>query len=198
MTARTAGLDQSHYAHSPFPQRRRWVLPGEARVAVTVFLYLERFEAEPPPDALFDRRYKTSMANHPPYNRAHSMFEYGNRVGIFRILELLDRHGLSSRPRRHRARCQHAGNGKQETERGTRGRRSKDDEASEPDRAQGTAHLGQHQPDQGKDKTYDCDKRQQTRVLIALPAVPVAHPSSRKASEHDPTSSCTLNEYNHR
>jgi allantoinase len=88
------GLDQDIYAHWPLPGRKPWQVGGGARVAFVIYLYFERFEAMPPPDAVFDRRYIQGFARYAPYLRANAAFEYGNRVGIFRGLDLLDRHGL--------------------------------------------------------------------------------------------------------
>lgn len=87
-------LDQDVYAHWPGPGRARWRPHGDARIALVIYLYLERFEAQPLNDAVFDRRFFQGFARRPPYHRLNAMFEYGNRVGIFRILDLLDKHGL--------------------------------------------------------------------------------------------------------
>src|SRR5690606_13904611 len=74
--------------------RKPWKPKGDARIAFVIYLYLERFEATPPADAIFDRRHAQGMARKAPFLRANAAFEYGNRVGIFRILDLLDQHGL--------------------------------------------------------------------------------------------------------
>jgi allantoinase len=87
-------LDQDIYPHWPLPGRKPWKPHGEARIAFVIYLYFEQFEAMPPQDAIFDRRYMQGFARHPPHLRANAAFEYGNRVGIFRVLDLLDRHGL--------------------------------------------------------------------------------------------------------
>ncbi|AJE47857.1 polysaccharide deacetylase family protein [Celeribacter indicus] len=89
-------LDQDLYTHVGFEGRPPWQPRGAARVAVLIYLYLERFEAEPPEGALFDRRYATFLGGVAPYHRANAFFEYGNRVGIFRVLEVLDRLGLKA------------------------------------------------------------------------------------------------------
>jgi peptidoglycan/xylan/chitin deacetylase (PgdA/CDA1 family) len=87
-------LDHGLYGHWSGKDRAPWKPLGETRVLFVIYLYLEQFEAVPPPDAIFDRRYRDGFARHAPHHRLNAAFEYGNRVGIFRILDLLDRHGL--------------------------------------------------------------------------------------------------------
>jgi peptidoglycan/xylan/chitin deacetylase (PgdA/CDA1 family) len=87
-------LDQGIYRHWSLPDREPWKPKGDTRIAFVIYLYLERFEATPPSDAIFDRRHTQGMARFEPYHRAHAAFEYGNRVGIFRVLDLLDAYGL--------------------------------------------------------------------------------------------------------
>lgn len=87
-------LDQGIYPHWSLLDRKPWRPMGDTRIAFVIYLYLERFEAMPPKDAVFDSRHRHGMARYAPYHRAHAAFEYGNRVGVFRILDLLDRHGL--------------------------------------------------------------------------------------------------------
>jgi allantoinase len=94
MTIRRQGIDHDLYWHSPKPSRPPWRLPGGARVAFCVFIYLECFELDPPDGVHRDPRFSATMGNLYPNVRSHTLFEYGNRVGIFRLLRTLDRHGL--------------------------------------------------------------------------------------------------------
>lgn len=94
MTARTPGPDHGHYRHAPLPGRAAPPWPGGARIALVVFLYLEHWELLPPDGAVRDPRLNDSAGAFVPDYRNHSWREYGNRVGMFRILDLLDRHGL--------------------------------------------------------------------------------------------------------
>jgi hypothetical protein len=94
VTVRRPGLDHELYGHSPRPSRQPWRLPGGARVALCVFLYLECFEIDAPATAHRDPRFHGTMGDLYPNTRAHTLFEYGNRVGVFRVLDALDRHGL--------------------------------------------------------------------------------------------------------
>ena len=94
MTERRPGPDHSLYAHAPFPQRAPLRWPGNARVALCVFLYLEYWEVDPPQDAVYDRRHDGPLGGIFPNYKVHSQYEYGNRVGIFRLLRVLDHYRL--------------------------------------------------------------------------------------------------------
>jgi allantoinase len=94
MTHRSPGMDHEHYPYAPLPKRAPIVWPGGARLAYTVFLYLEYWEVDPPKDAVTDPRMKDSVAPFYPDYRTSTRMEYGNRVGIFRLFDLLDRHAL--------------------------------------------------------------------------------------------------------
>jgi peptidoglycan/xylan/chitin deacetylase (PgdA/CDA1 family) len=93
MTTRAPGMDHELYPFSALPSRPvlRW--PGGARLAVSVVLYLEHWEMTPPGSSLRDPRFKDPFGDFAPDYRTYSMREYGNRVGIFRIFEALDRIG---------------------------------------------------------------------------------------------------------
>lgn len=88
-------MDNPYYDWSPLPMRPPLRFPEEARVALCVIVSLEQAEWLPPPDALTP----PSLVRFGPYPRVldvHevSAHEYGNRVGIFRVLNALDDHGL--------------------------------------------------------------------------------------------------------
>lgn len=94
MTERRAGPDHSLYAHSPRPGRTPLRWPSDARIALVVFLYFEYWELDPPNVAIYDKRHDGAIGGLFPNYKVHSQFEYGNRVGIVRVLDLLDRHKL--------------------------------------------------------------------------------------------------------
>jgi len=94
MTIRRSGPDHALYAHSPLPQRAPLRWPNGARIAFVVFLYLEYWELDPPNGVVYDRRHDGPLGGLFPNYKVHSQYEYGNRVGVFRILDLLDRHAL--------------------------------------------------------------------------------------------------------
>jgi allantoinase len=92
MTERRAGPDHALYAHAPFPDRPQLAWPGGARLALCVFLYVEHWELDPPKGAIYDQRHDGPLGGSYPNYKVHTQFEYGNRVGIFRILDALERH----------------------------------------------------------------------------------------------------------
>lgn len=94
MTERRAGPDHALYAHAPLPRRAPLRWPGGARIAFCAFLYFEHWELDPRRDAVYDRRHDGPLGGIDPNYKVHSQFEYGNRVGIFRVLDALGRHRL--------------------------------------------------------------------------------------------------------
>jgi len=95
-------MDHSFYPWSPVVSRPvlRW--PDGARVALAVIVNLEHWDWDVPkgtpvavspmggPDPIW-----TGNAVQLPDIGGYGNHEYGNRVGIFRILEVLDRHGIT-------------------------------------------------------------------------------------------------------
>ncbi len=84
-------MDHAHYPYLPTPARARVAWPNDARLAACVVLYAEDWELAPPPDARRDPRFDDAAGYFAPDYRTHSWREYGNRIGIFRVLELLGR-----------------------------------------------------------------------------------------------------------
>lgn len=87
-------MDHPHYAYSALPTRPRLVWPGGARIAAFVVLYLEHWELAPPADALRDPRFVGEYGSFFPDFRTWTQREYGNRIGIFRVLDALDGAGM--------------------------------------------------------------------------------------------------------
>ena len=96
MNAPKGYIDNPFYSHSPVPGRKNFRLPEDARIAVCVFLYLEYYELDPPETAVRDPRFSDGPGYYFPDYRSYSLREYGNRVGIFRILKLLDQYGVKA------------------------------------------------------------------------------------------------------
>ena len=94
MSTRAPGMDHTLYPFSAMPDRPALHWPGGARLAVTVFLYLEHWELLPPDDAVRDPRFRDAHGAFTPDYRSYTWREYGNRVGIFRLLDALDASGL--------------------------------------------------------------------------------------------------------
>jgi peptidoglycan/xylan/chitin deacetylase (PgdA/CDA1 family) len=84
------------YEHGAPAARVPWRLPSPHRIALCVFLYFECFEIDAPANAYRDPRFNGNLGDLYPNYRANSVFEYGNRVGVFRVLQALDRFGLTA------------------------------------------------------------------------------------------------------
>jgi allantoinase len=88
---RRYGMDHERYDWSMLPTRKPVVWPGGARVALWVVPALEWFPLNmkgvpfKPPGAM--------MTAYPDL-RHYTLRDYGNRVGIFRVMKALDRHGI--------------------------------------------------------------------------------------------------------
>jgi peptidoglycan/xylan/chitin deacetylase (PgdA/CDA1 family) len=94
MTDRRAGPDHALYRHSPLPGRAPLRWPDGALVALVVFLYFEAWEIDPPKGAIYDKRHDGAIGGLFPNYKTYAQYEYGNRIGIVRVLDLLDRHKL--------------------------------------------------------------------------------------------------------
>ena len=88
------GMDHDHYPFSALPTRPVLPWPGEARLAAFVLLYLEHWELQAPVSACRDPRFVGEFGSFDPDYRSWTQREYGNRVGIFRVLDLLDAAGI--------------------------------------------------------------------------------------------------------
>jgi peptidoglycan/xylan/chitin deacetylase (PgdA/CDA1 family) len=89
MAIHPSGMDHLLYGYSSLPGRPRLEWPERARLAVCLNLYFETFSYEPRPGTIRDPRWRDRFQHD---CRMYTWYEYGNRVGIFRILDLLDRH----------------------------------------------------------------------------------------------------------
>lgn len=94
MAKRGPGMDHEIYPYAPMPRRSPLRWPDGARVAFWVLLHLEYWELAPPADAVSDSRFKGEFGNFSPDYRTWSTREYGNRIGIYRLLDLLGRYGI--------------------------------------------------------------------------------------------------------
>ena len=93
---RRFGMDQEHYDWSPLVNRGVLHWPDNGRVALCVIVNLEHFQWTQP-----EGSYTAGLAGgsgirpFPDYPR-FSHREYGHRVGIFRVLDVLERHGIKA------------------------------------------------------------------------------------------------------
>jgi len=86
---RKVGQDHGYYDWSPITRRRPLKWPNGERVALVVIVNLEHWDWELPPDVpgAPPGPFRPPLAE-------YSQHEYGNRVGVFRILKILDEHGI--------------------------------------------------------------------------------------------------------
>ena len=89
-----AGYDHEHFAWQPAPERAAIDWPNGAQTAVMALLYFEYMEIDPPKDAVSDARFAGALGSYFPDYQNYSRREFGNRVGIFRVLDILERHGI--------------------------------------------------------------------------------------------------------
>jgi allantoinase len=96
--SRQVGMDHDYYAWSPISRRPRLAWPNDAKVAFFVVVNVEHFEVEPAlgtqfpsdfPGGLHHRRPVPDLVN-------HSIREYGNRIGVFRVMAALDKYGVKA------------------------------------------------------------------------------------------------------
>jgi allantoinase len=92
---RRPGMDQAHHAFRTLTHAPRFDWPDGARIALTVTLVLDYWELDPPKDANRDPRIVSPLGNFFPDWLTWSQREYGARVGIFRVLDVLDRFGVT-------------------------------------------------------------------------------------------------------
>ncbi len=89
---RLPGMDHDLYAYRTADEGPRFAWPDGARIALTVTLMLEYRELDAPAER--DRRIVSPLGDFRPDWLTWSQHAYGNRVGVFRVLEMLDRFGL--------------------------------------------------------------------------------------------------------
>jgi allantoinase len=87
-------MDHPHYRYSALPARASLAWPGGARVAAFAVVYLEHWELAPPADSLRDPRFVGEFGSYFPDYRSWTQREYGNRIGIFRVLDELAAAGI--------------------------------------------------------------------------------------------------------
>ena len=84
------GPDHAIHPYSPQPERADFLWPGGKRVAAYILLHIEHTEIVPPEEAHRDPRFRGAFFTGTPDWHGYSYRDYGNRIGAWRILELLD------------------------------------------------------------------------------------------------------------
>ena len=90
---RRHGMDQDRYGFSMLAERApvRW--PGDKPLALWINLSLEHFPLNPKGEGF---KPHGSMTMPYPDLRHYTLRDYGNRVGVFRVLQALERAGLAA------------------------------------------------------------------------------------------------------
>ncbi len=79
----------------PIVARKPVAWPNGARLAFGIVVSIEQYEMAQSPGAFIPATLPGGMGRGPyPDFRSYSLREYGNRIGVFRVMETLDRHGL--------------------------------------------------------------------------------------------------------
>ena len=93
---RRFGMDHEHYDWSPLVNRGVLKWPDNARVALCVIVNLEHVQWSPP-EGSHSTKLAGGLAPRPfPDYSLFSHREYGHRVGIFRVLDALEQHGIKA------------------------------------------------------------------------------------------------------
>ena len=91
---RAPGMDHAHYPFRALPDAPVFAWPDGARIAFTVTIMLDHWELDAPKDESPDPRIVSPLGKFFPDWLTWSHRLYGARVGIFRILETLDRFNI--------------------------------------------------------------------------------------------------------
>lgn len=89
-----AGMDHTLYDFSPFPKRPKLDWPKGARIAFMVVLHLEYWQLMAAEDSYRDPRHVGEFGSFVPDYRTWTQREHGNRIGVFRVLDVLDRYQI--------------------------------------------------------------------------------------------------------
>lgn len=82
-------MENTRYEYSPIPTRKAFKLPGAAKIAVWVGINIEHFDIG---EAGFAGIGSANIL--PPNVYDYGPRDYGNRVGVWRIMDVLDRHHI--------------------------------------------------------------------------------------------------------
>ena len=95
--------DPGLYDYWPYVDRPRITWPNGARIAFWVAPNIEFYELDPP----VNPAWKGTWARPVPDVQAYSHRDYGNRVGVWRMMEAMDRYGVRGSVSLNVALCDH-------------------------------------------------------------------------------------------
>lgn len=90
---RSYGMDQDRYAWRPVTQRAPIALPGGAAVTAMIVVPIEHHPLNPPGKPF---KHPGAMVTPYPDLRHYTTRDYGNRVGVYRILDALKAEGMKA------------------------------------------------------------------------------------------------------
>ena len=93
-------------AFSAMPSRPRIIWPDQKKLAASVFLHFEHWDVAAQGN-VFDPRFSEVLGGSLPDYLTGSWFEYGNRVGMFRVLAALDRYNVKVTVAANAFACRH-------------------------------------------------------------------------------------------
>ncbi len=91
------GMDHDFYDWSPITSRPPLTWPNDARVALCVIVSLDHYQWRLPPDSYKSPEIPGGISGSGmafPDITAYSFREYGQRVGLFRVMEILDKYAI--------------------------------------------------------------------------------------------------------
>ena len=91
---RQPGLDHDLYRYAPLATRQPLPPMGGKRILVYLALQLEHWELQPQEGSVRDPRFRGEFGTYLPEFRTWTARDYGSRIGVYRIIELLDTLGL--------------------------------------------------------------------------------------------------------
>ena len=94
--------DPSVYSYSPYHKRPKISWPNGARVAFWVAPNIEFYELYPPAHP-----NRSDMSRPAPDPQFYAHRDYGNRVGVWRMMEVMDRYGVRGSVSLNVAVCEH-------------------------------------------------------------------------------------------
>lgn len=90
MTCQTEGArGENPILYSPIIDRPKIAWPGQARIALWLALNIEHYQYQPSPNAFINPWPRVRKA---PDTMMYSYYDYANRVGLWRMLEVIDRY----------------------------------------------------------------------------------------------------------
>jgi allantoinase len=93
------------FPYSPLNRRPKLELPGGARLALWVVTNIEFFALDKPMPG--DGNERPKPGDHTPMVRHWAQRDYGNRVGVYRVMDALSAHGIRSTVALNSAVCDH-------------------------------------------------------------------------------------------